>query len=234
MSLEKLVINYEIATPGEYDGQVTALFNPNKLTYSRSLNWETVDPASLAKSGRRGRMQFKSITPETLSLDLFFDTYELSNGSGLLGAIVSAVSSLTSTPPTPISVLDYTDKLEALADYMTELDRPPACQLTWGSNPPLFTGVLTSFNKTLDFFHENGTPLRATVSCSFTDVDFTGELHSPDVAKTYVVQPRDSLIQIAAKLYGDASQWRVIAQANGIDNPRVLTPGQILAIPAIA
>jgi nucleoid-associated protein YgaU len=230
VSLEKLVIKFEIATKGKLDGQMKVLFNPNKLSYQRSLNWKTVDPALLPKQGRRGRLQFQSIVPETLSVELFFDTYELSSQSG---GLLGALSPLASAPPTPTSVLLYTRRIEALANYMTELDRPPVCELSWGLNFRIFTGVLTQMSKTLDLFHENGTPLRATMACSFTDVLFTGELHSPDVAKTYVVKPRDTLLGIAAELYEDASLWRVIAQANGIDDPRVLTPGQILAIPPI-
>ena len=235
MTLEKLVIKYEVKRKGSFDGQVEVLFNPNKLSYQRSLTWQTVDPASLAKSGRRGRLQFQSIVPETLSVELFFDTYELSNQPLGLFSIVAADLPLpiSSAPPSPISVLTYTKKIEALAGYMTELDRPPVCQLKWGSGFPLFTGVLTQMSKTLDLFHENGTPLRATMSCTFTDVLFTGELHSPDVAKTYVVQPRDNLLGIAAAFYDDHAFWRVIARANGIDDPRALTPGQSLAIPAI-
>ncbi|NEO96437.1 MAG: LysM peptidoglycan-binding domain-containing protein, partial [Moorea sp. SIO3G5] len=33
--------------------------------------------------------------------------------------------------------------------------------------------------------------------------------------------------------YNDPSVWREIAKANGINNPRHLTPGQVLTIPVL-
>ncbi len=228
MSLEILTIKYETTTARTYDGTAKALFNPNKLSYQRSPVWQPIQPATLSTTGKRFRMQFQKITPATLTLDLFFDTYDPTSSSSLS----SAFSSLTSSA-SPESVLDYTSKIEALADCMSDLHRPPACELYWGGSAAFFTGVVTQLSTSLELFHENGTPLRATMSCTFADISQSEELNSPDVAKTYVVQPKDTLILIAQKLYGGTSQWRVIAEANGIDNPRVLTPGQVLAIPAL-
>ena len=36
---------------------------------------------------------------------------------------------------------------------------------------------------------------------------------------------------IAEDIYGDPSRWRTIADANGIDDPLALRPGQIVVIP---
>jgi nucleoid-associated protein YgaU len=43
----------------------------------------------------------------------------------------------------------------------------------------------------------------------------------------------DTLSNIAAAEYGDPNQWRPIAIANRIDNPRVLAPGRGLVIPPL-
>ena len=43
----------------------------------------------------------------------------------------------------------------------------------------------------------------------------------------------DALWRIAAEEYGDPAQWRPIAAANNITNPRVLEPGTELIIPSI-
>jgi hypothetical protein len=48
---------------------------------------------------------------------------------------------------------------------------------------------------------------------------------------TYRVKQGDTLPQIAAKMYGDATQWKKIAHANGIRDPRSLKVGQQLRIP---
>jgi hypothetical protein len=52
--------------------------------------------------------------------------------------------------------------------------------------------------------------------------------------KTWKVQRGDTLSKIAAspKVYGDASKWRKIADANKIRDPKALKIGQTLVIPA--
>lgn len=52
--------------------------------------------------------------------------------------------------------------------------------------------------------------------------------------KTYVVKAGDTLSGIAAKVYDDASEWRRIADKNGIRDPRKLRVGQKLKLPAPA
>lgn len=51
--------------------------------------------------------------------------------------------------------------------------------------------------------------------------------------RTYVVKAGDTLSEIAARkdIYGNASMWPKIAQANGIRDPRNLRVGQVLRIP---
>ena len=48
--------------------------------------------------------------------------------------------------------------------------------------------------------------------------------------KTYVVKAGDTLIEIAMRVYGDSSKWRLIAQKNGIKDPRKLPAGKKLVI----
>jgi nucleoid-associated protein YgaU len=51
--------------------------------------------------------------------------------------------------------------------------------------------------------------------------------------RIHVVQEGDSLSQIAKAVYGDASRWREIYQANKdkIKDPKIIRPGQELRIP---
>nr|WP_240761829.1 LysM peptidoglycan-binding domain-containing protein [Nitrosococcus wardiae] len=57
---------------------------------------------------------------------------------------------------------------------------------------------------------------------------------SPAV-KTVVVQPGDTLSQIAARAYGDPNQWPLIYEANRdkIKDPNVITPGMELTLPPV-
>lgn len=47
------------------------------------------------------------------------------------------------------------------------------------------------------------------------------------------MQDGDSLPAIAYRAYGDATRWRVIAEANGIDNPLHVRRGAALIVPTL-
>jgi hypothetical protein len=49
--------------------------------------------------------------------------------------------------------------------------------------------------------------------------------------QTYTVVSGDSLWAIAERFYGDGNRYREIANANGIANPDLIHPGQVLTIP---
>jgi len=51
--------------------------------------------------------------------------------------------------------------------------------------------------------------------------------------KTRTVHAGDRLDLIAWEEYGDATRWRLIAEANDITDPLHLPSGQVLAIPPI-
>lgn len=215
MILENLTIHFEVLRKNHFVGFIPALFNPSQLAYSKSVQWAPILPPVSSRSGLPYVLQYQSSQPETLSLELFFDSYGMD---------------------IPMGVRAYTEALVALARVQPELHRPPACILRWGKNP-LFLGVLQQVSRTYVLFLEDGTPVRATMQCVFAevpvDISAAVELHSPDVAKTYIVRPGDTLMSIAAALYGDGGQWRRIADANRIEDPRRLTPGRTLSIPRI-
>jgi LysM repeat protein len=56
---------------------------------------------------------------------------------------------------------------------------------------------------------------------------------TPQPWQTYKVQPGDTLSVIARQLYGQASLWRIIFEANQdiLSDPSRLSPGQVLKIP---
>jgi nucleoid-associated protein YgaU len=207
----------KVEFPGE---TIVAMFNPNKLTLSRSVPW----PDQQAAKRDTPEVQFTGGIPATLSLDLLFDTYDTPEPEAAKKSVRKV----------------YTDKLMHLTTVEThgKSHRPPVCRLQWGEQSIFFQGVLQQIQIQFTMFTTKGTPVRATASCTFKQWLPNSEdlqkqdLMSSDVAKVWVVKRGQSLATIASAEYGDPRAWRIIADANGIDNPLGLAPGTRLLLPA--
>lgn len=70
----------------------------------------------------------------------------------------------------------------------------------------------------------------------FSDVQSGASSTAPaaEVYETYEVKPGDSLSKIAKRVYGNASDWKKIFEANTdvLKDPDKIFPGQKLKIPA--
>jgi len=66
-----------------------------------------------------------------------------------------------------------------------------------------------------------------------TNAGSTGAANAPKLGFGYEVQAGDSLSKIAKHVYGDASRWKEIWEANkaAIPNPDLIHPGQQLSMP---
>jgi nucleoid-associated protein YgaU len=237
-SLEKLTIAYSWLGESEL---IEALFNPTELHYSQAVRYQQKEVASSIDAGvRYAQQRLRGIDPRQLSVDLLFDTYE--NRSDAASWKRAAVALATPHNPfqagdsTPVS--EKTGQVEVLASPDPETHQPPVCTLSWGAYD-VFEGVLTNLDQRFTMFLSDGTPVRATLSCTF--VEHVGshyrrgavEMHSADVTKTHTVRRHDTLQSIAAEQYGDPALWRPIAQANDIVNPRLVPPGTVLLIPKL-
>lgn len=234
----KVKIEYEMLSPRDFRESFELPFNPASLSSTSSVGWRPVNLASTAQQ-RSYALSFNAgaITPATLSFEVAIDTYEGDPGAGGGWASLISVPNPTAlhllTPPSGVSVLPYTSQIAQLQLVNTELHRPPLCRVWWGQIR-LIEGPLTGLTQKYTRFLPDGTPVRATLNCTFTDASTdSSELNSSDVQKTYTVRLGDTIQAIAARCYGDATRWRAIAEANDIDDPRVLTPGAVLTIPAI-
>jgi len=59
-------------------------------------------------------------------------------------------------------------------------------------------------------------------------------LFSPDTSKFHTIQQNETLNDLSRIAYdGDPTQWRHIAEANNIANPRTLRSGSVVRLPAI-
>ena len=240
----KLKITHETTQRGQFDGSIQALFNPSQLRYDNRVEWRAAGTVAQSIAGGYQRMEFQATPPATLTVDLFFDTYEgkpEEAEAGLMGALRDSLvpdNPFEAGTPNATNVKEYTTKVANLAHVQSELHRPPVCLLQWGKTE-LFRGVLTQLHQDFTFFMPDGTPVRATLGCTFmayrtfstaaSDV----ELHSADVDKRRVVRRGDTLSGIAVQEYNDPAKWREIARENNIDDPRALLPGQVLVIPKL-
>lgn len=214
MSLAKLKILVETGQD-EFKEEIEVLFNPNQITIQKASQWRLVPAAERDTPAS----QFTHGEPATLNLDLMFDTYEART-----------------------DVRVHTNKIYHLTtvEQHGDLHRPPLCRLSWGNfNFNDFQWVLQNLNQRFNLFLDDGTPVRATLSCTFKQWrsdEMEARLlnrQSVDVAKKRTVRRGDTLHSIASEEYKNPTLWRPIAEANNIDNPRLLKPGQTLTIPAL-
>jgi Contractile injection system tube protein/LysM domain len=208
MALTKAVI-VKLDAPGT--PPIPVMFNPPKYELSKTNQFAEIKIPGLPSSV----LQFVNGNAKNLTMDLFFDTTD----KGIDVRIhSSAVSNLTE--PDPVT------------------KAPPRLLLLWGSLA--FPCFLTSVRQTFDYFNTVGLPLRATLTVEFKGHDPLENLTPAapmaqlEQATRYVVKVGETLQQIAGEIYGDPKQWRQIATANNIDDPRAITSGLGLQIPRLS
>lgn len=229
----KLRICPEIKKSRVYGSGFSVPFNPSSLTASASVAWKTNKVASTTRP-QTYMLSFPGGdgSPATLTFDLLLDAYE-GSPDGSFFSIPNPTALHTLSSPSAESVLPLVDQISKLQLVQSNLHRPPLCKVWWGQIL-LVEGPLTNLTQTFTRFRPDGTPVRAKLGCTFTDAALQpGELFSNDVQKTHTVSLGETLQGIAARQYGDPSLWRLIAEANDIDDPRTLAPGLVLSIPAL-
>jgi nucleoid-associated protein YgaU len=201
------------------DGEtLQCLFNPKEFSVTKSNSWES----KAAPGKTAAKPTFGGGQPHELSLQLLFDE--------------------TLLKP-KVSVSDAANKLfEAMKASKNEggaknKTRPPTLTFTWGGFS--FQGVAKSLTVQYQLFRPDGAPIRADVKLSLMQWDVEGPAGQNPTTRSqgelgaHIVRDGDSLASIAHRIYGDPTHWRVIAEANGIDNPLTLRSGQALAVPSL-
>ena len=215
------------------DKKIYVLYNPESYVQERTTQYsEGTGVGSNAPS-----IQFVHGTTETLKMELFFDTFNAGAEAGGIAdrAKLGAASKLVSAIKPDVRT--YTAKIYDLLIIDKSKHVPPLLRIEWSSLQ--FTGHLVSCTQRFTKFNEAGTPVRATLNVAFkeyTELSKISEMtpkESPDTAKYRTVSSGDSLWQLSGKEYGECSSWRVIARANGIENPRLLDSGGMVKLPAL-
>jgi nucleoid-associated protein YgaU len=170
-------------------------------------------------------LQFVRGQTQTLALELFFDTTRLGSSEARVA-----------------DVRLMTRMVAELGRIQPNTHAPPRIRFVWGLGLS-FRAIVDNVQQKFTLFNPAGIPVRATLTVSFKEYRTLEEqlkelnLQSADHTKRRVVRRRDTLARIAFEEYGDAAQWRAIAddKANRdrLGDLRRLTPGMELAIPAI-
>lgn len=216
-------LSIENQTSGEV---INVLFNPNTYSISKSVTWGPSNADDKAKNTTKAKLnappiEFGGGGNRQLSLELFYDVTEQGKEA---------------------DVRKETDKVAALTLIARgktppkgNKEEPPVCKISWGrqSLDFPFTGVLTSLTQKFTLFKSNGNPVRATLSSTFMEwlPPETDKKKTDPELTTKMVKRGDTLSSIAAEIYQDPKHWRVIAEANNLDDPRRLEVGRRLSIP---
>ncbi len=206
--LKKAIIHV-LDGSGNKKDEVPVFFYPSEYTMEKSNEFASINIPGLESP----HLQFARGNLETLSMELFFDSYE--DGG---------------------DVREHTNKIANLLRIDPELHAPPVLRFVWGSMN--FTCVLSRLSKRFTMFRSDGTPVRATLNVTFNEFRTEAKsrelpLQSPDRTKLYRVKQGDSLWAIAAREYGNPGLWRPIADENRIENPRIMMPGDEITIPPL-
>ena len=188
---------------GKDDTAFPVKFNPTtlKVTLSNKLQDEESGAGGGAPGGQA--RQSTRVTTTKLDLELLFDSTD--DGSDVRG---------------------QSGQVRALAIAPEgEHPRPPTVNFRWGRFA--FTGVIESFNESLDFWSSEGVPLRSTVTLSLqgTKLDDVAP-DGPAQAQTQVRAGGAGTTGTATSL-GDPNAGRLIAAANGIEDMRMAAGGLV-------
>jgi Contractile injection system tube protein len=203
-------------------------FNPQTL----KLNYSNQKSGGEQPKGSSTQFVGRGVTK--LSLELWFDiALALPEGS----TAKRDVRTLTQE-------VQYFMTPQKVPGKGTDKFLPPGLRFQWGSFT--FVGVMDSMDETLDFFSSDGMPLRANVAITASKQEI-----QYDAANAATVQNRQSSglqaytpVKAGSSLQGAADKssiasssggppdWKGLALANDIENPRMLAAGALLNLSA--
>jgi Contractile injection system tube protein/LysM domain len=219
----------QLVVDGRENQPIKVQFNPTEFSLDKSAQIAEITIPGLDTP----LLQFVRGQNEKMTLDLFFDTTE--DGMGQSAK----------------SVTTKTDPFYELVKIVPKTHAPPICTFIWsdkfiGSGFTLDAGnqrrngfrcIVESVKQKFTLFSPEGVPLRATLTVTLREYktldDQLKQLnrHSPDRTQSHVVQRGETLSSIAAQHDLKPGEWRHIADANEIEDPRRLTVGTFLTVP---
>jgi len=211
--------------------RVTVQFNPETLKVAFAN--QVVPPNNPGATDQRPTStQFVGKGTTKLSVQLWFD---------VTGVLPESKKNVTDVRDLTREVIYFITPKPADEDPTKNV--PPGIRFLWGSFQ--FDGIVDSLEESLEFFSQDGRPLRASVTLGMSQQKIEAlsnqefqpaQPNAPGGAApgTRPLSPAvsgDSVQNMAAGR-GRASDWQSIAAANNIENPRLLRPGQLLDLNA--
>lgn len=232
MKLEKarlIEMEADFANPKSGGKETIVQFNPESLKVSFAN--QLVQPGNGGANGtgdqsnQAGR-QFVGAGTTKLALVLWFDIGAQSDDGGERKADVRDLTKDVAFFITP--------KQEG-SNYL-----PPAARFSWGSFH--FDGYLDSLEENLEFFSEEGIPLRASISLNMSQQkiqEFAGSggmlgkqpPGAPGFGKGGLGTSPLAQVRAGVSLQGmvgAGQDWKKVAEANNIENPRLLDAGALI------
>jgi len=218
--------------------RITVLFNPNEynLQTGSTYAWKTIPGLQSPIA------QFISGEAATLSMDLFFDTYERvkRNAGRTLPTGTSKPNRRTAnTTSTTPATSDASPSRSRNSRRWTPICTRLRCAGSSGARS-ISAASWRRCPNGLRWFLEVRHPgtgdgeRDVPEKCSeMTEQYQETPRQSADRTKRKTLKQGEQLWMIAAEEYEDPGQWRAIAEANGIDNPRKLAAGRRLIIPRL-
>jgi Contractile injection system tube protein len=204
-------------------------FNPTELNFTKTAQFAEIAVPGLDQPV----LQFIRGGAETLSLELFFDSTDGGTGPG--------AESVTQR------IQDFYD----LVRQDPDTHAAPRCRFSWGAPPAggaagskpvsdapfYFSCVVESVDRKFLLFSPAGSPLRARVTVKLREYKTVEQmiagLNSSDHTKARVLKRRQRVEQLASEEYESPAEWRRIADANRIEDPRRVKPGTLLELPPV-
>lgn len=195
-------------------GRVTFRYNPKEFSYKKTASWDR-KPAKGATSS--APPEFKGADPIGLTVEVFLDAYE--TGKDITRDIDLLTSCCVPLPET----------------ISSKKPSPPWVLFGWGARVHI-TAYVESVDVKCTMFKPDGTPLRATCTVAMKEIPPELAKQNPTsggvaTLRSHLVVEGDSLPLIAYQEYGDAGAWRVLADANGIDDPMRIRSGSRVLVP---
>jgi LysM repeat protein len=204
-------------TPGGPCGRIDFQFNPKELSLTKAAAWKRT-PAKGAKSS--GPPEYQGPQPSKLTVEMFFDASDTQDTR-----VVTSVEQL------------FACCVPTSETRQQQRSSPPWVVFHWGGLTG-FPGYVSQVQAKYTLFTTSGVPIRAV--CQVTMEEISGETPGQNptsgalaARRVHRVAAGDSLPSLAQREYGDPAAWRVIAEANGVDDPMRLAPGRQLLLPAL-